>query len=139
VKLVSRDAEGLEELRRIVEGLDPDEEGPGPPDHSWDLGLEYFTRQHDFTNQVLWLIQRRGRGKGLWAVVRALGAPTLCPGCRGDFWPTGREVYCSNACKQRAYRTGRMLREAGWRPPESDHADRCPYCGKRLPPLYGGW
>jgi hypothetical protein len=46
-------------------------------------------------------------------------APQLCPVCQREFTPLNTRrltLYCSNACRQKAYRQRRLARKRRWRP-----------------------
>ena len=53
-----------------------------------------------------------------------------CPICQTQFTPHGRRRYCSDACKQKAWRQQRTL-PAPTRRPSTDTVYVCPECDTR--------
>lgn len=61
---------------------------------------------------------------------------TSCPVCRHSFEPTGRQKYCSNACRAAAYRRRRDARPASLAVPKAQPRRpitvyECETCGDR--------
>jgi hypothetical protein len=62
---------------------------------------------------------------------------TTCPICRHLFTPTGRQTYCTNACRKTAYRRRHQQPAATFtipaaRPRREHTIYECPTCGQRL-------
>jgi hypothetical protein len=55
----------------------------------------------------------------------------ICPVCHSQFTPSGRRQYCSDACKQRAWRTRQNQAPIPAKVAQIDTVYTCPECDTR--------